>query len=108
MVGGVGGVVQRCRLCITKTPDFFSVGRFGRFACQLWQRTIARRRYSCHKRPLLGLSIYFAWPLVALVRETVDIDHGLGKGLGGFLRQVVTYATRDQTVGVFAREFVAV
>ena len=39
---------------------------------------------------------------IALAHETVDIDHGLGKGLGSFLRQIVPDAARDQTVGIFA------
>ena len=41
-------------------------------------------------------------------RETVDIDHGLGKGLGGFLRQIVPNAARDIPVLILALEFLDV
>jgi len=33
---------------------------------------------------------------------TVDIDHGLRKGLRGFLRQIVADAARDSAVRVLA------
>jgi hypothetical protein len=61
------------------TPGVFSVGSFGRFACQLWQRTIARRRNrlfesvvrrfrgSCPKiaqRISCELSKHFAVPII--------------------------------------------
>ena len=36
--------------------------------------------------------------------ETVDVDHRLGKGLRGFLRQIVPDAARDNPVRVFARK----
>ena len=40
--------------------------------------------------------------------KAVDVDHSLGKGLRGFLRQIVTDATRDDSVRVFAREFLGI
>ena len=38
----------------------------------------------------------------------VDFDDCLGKGLGGFLRQIVSNAAFDGPVGIFAREFLGV
>jgi hypothetical protein len=37
-----------------------------------------------------------------------DVDDRLGKGLWGFLRQVVPHAARDEPVLIFAREFAAI
>src|SRR5579862_6478666 len=37
-VGGAEGVVESCPTGITKTLGVFSVGGFGRFTHQLWQR----------------------------------------------------------------------
>src|SRR5918911_767832 len=44
-----------------------------------------------------------ARPLVA-----VDLDDSLGEGLGGFLRQIVPDATRNDPVCVSARKFAGV
>ena len=40
--------------------------------------------------------------------ETVDVDHSLRKGLRGFLRQIVTDATREIPVFIFPRELRAI
>src|ERR1700733_4681702 len=37
-----------------------------------------------------------------------DVDDRLGKGLWGFLRQVVPHAARDEPVLIFTREFAAI
>lgn len=34
--------------------------------------------------------------------HTVDVDDGLGKGFGGFLRKVVPYAAGEDAVGIFS------
>ena len=38
----------------------------------------------------------------------IDVNDRLGKGLRGFLRQIVPDATRDGAVRIFAREFARV
>ena len=37
-----------------------------------------------------------------------DVDDRLGKGLWGFLRQVVPHAARDEPMLIFTREFAAI
>ena len=37
-----------------------------------------------------------------------DVDDRLGKGLWGFLRQIVPHAARDEPVLIFTREFAAI
>src|SRR5215208_2661746 len=39
---------------------------------------------------------------------TVDFDDSFGKGLRGFLRQIVPNAARDDPVRIFAREFLGI
>ena len=40
--------------------------------------------------------------------DSGDVDDRLGKGLGGFLRQVVLHAARDEPVLIITREFAAI
>src|ERR687892_2835221 len=39
---------------------------------------------------------------------TVDFDDSFGKGLRGFLRQIVPNTARDDPVPIFAREFLGI
>src|SRR5438552_2671332 len=44
----------------------------------------------------------------SLRRVTVDVDNCLGERLRRFLGEIVANATRDDTMGVFAREFLGI
>jgi hypothetical protein len=40
--------------------------------------------------------------------KSIDVNHGLGKGLRSFLRQIVPDAAGDDPVCIFAGEFLAI
>src|ERR1700694_5648895 len=76
-------------------------------AAQGWTREAS----IVHRRPRRrepGVGIEGSVRELPLMSETVDLHDSFGKGLRGFLRQVVPYAAPDQPVRILAREFLGI
>src|SRR5271155_2807322 len=57
---------------------------------------------------LLFEFIVFFFRFASLFLHAVNIDNSLCKGLWGFLRQIVPNAAGDDSVRIFAREFLSI